>query len=345
MQMARDMCFELLGRIGERISFIAEGGSDVFDGENVKEMIKQIDLVYSYFDESIFAEFDHLAKSVHYYRNKNAVRNLKEYGVGADIADEYITFLRNEIVTKFYTHWTDIRAIVPTSIWAMPMFLLTKMSEMIRATIKMINILNEACFWVPFLVPAMDEAMNLDISTVPPRNFIDTEIATLLKGTNRGLTFYESQTIAISLDDLKVDIAIKYFHHTRKVWEERRLREVFEMAFKATKFTNTMEAYNVAEPTYANDPEPSAELETRQESMKSETASLASTSRAASIRSNLTFNIKLGGDTKKVVVPVQVHIDPIRDAEEALLYHRNFQSEWNEFAAYMLQFQAFMQPK
>lgn len=338
--MANNTCFQIINETGKRINEIFEPGSFPGDRKNIKLVIQAFDLIFSYIDESIYAEFDHIAKSVHTYRD-NSGNKATLGSASIDITDEYVTYLRNEVVTKFHKHWAEVKSIAPGSIFGIPLFLLTKKGEVTRLTMKIINSLNEACFWAPFLIPILDEAMNLNMHTDPPRNFVATDVENILKGPNRRLTFHEAQAISMSLADLKTDMAIKYFHHARRVWEERKLREAFETAFKATGFTNVMERYIVTKPTYPADPPPQQPDVTQD----SDTDSQTSSSRLAAIRNNFTFNIKLGGETKMEVESVEAPVDSIRVAEDVLLSKRNFQWEWNKFARYMDQFQAFAQPK
>lgn len=136
---------------------------------------------------------------------------------------------------------------------------------------------------------------------------------------------------------MKTDVAMKYFQHVRKIWEERKLRETFEKAFQATKFADAMAKYVVKDPTYPIEQEPEPEINPDASSIRSESTVQTTTSRVPSIRSNITK--KIVGDGTKEIRPVEVHYDLIKEMEGQKLYQRNFQDEWNQLALYMQQFQ------
>lgn len=179
------------------------------------KLIPFFDKAFEYINESVYAEFDQIAKLNHSYRDVDYSETGKLDAIAMGIFDEYTSIFRNEIVKAVDDIWTDIKNLLPVTAKKKATFIFKK-KAIIKLSMKTLHEFEKMCFWVPFTIPIIDEAMHLDASREPPRSFNDKIVRMLCGQLNRSLTLKEAQRISMDLDDLRTDIALKYFHHVRK---------------------------------------------------------------------------------------------------------------------------------
>lgn len=197
-----ELCIRIYRRLDIRIfKFV---GPEPVDFNKFKTVTPFFDKVLKYLNESVYAEFDQLAKINHSYRDADLSATGKLDSIAMDIFDEYISMFRNEIVKTVDDIWIQIKNIYPDTFLKKAM-IITKKKEIIQLSMKSLHEFEKMCFWVPFTIPIIDEAMHLDASREPPRSFDDNVVRMLYGTLNRSLTFKEVRRISMALDDLRTE--------------------------------------------------------------------------------------------------------------------------------------------